>query len=222
MRRGHLLLLAAVLIFLTLQPAFCAQSEIDKCVARLEKSYEKMQDFYAVFEQETHLSAIKRVEKGKGEVYFKKPGRMLWQYQTPEVQKIILDGKNLWLYRPEEKQVMKNDFSAIPANIVLDLFRGKIKIQQEFKVVFIQREVKDKESRIVLQLVPLIYNPTITRVTLWIDPDRYLIARSQLEDEFGTRTTLIFSSIKIDKGIDNAVFEFKPPAGVEVFEPPRL
>ena len=203
-------------------PAFCAQAELDQCVSKLEKKYEAMNDFQARFEQETLSSSIKQVQRAEGSVYFKKGGKMLWDYKTPAVQKIILDGQNLWFYLPEEKQVMKNNFSSIPSHIVLDLFRGKINIQERFKVTFIQEAVKDIKKEIVTELIPLTYNPTMKKLTLWIDPKTYYIFKSSLEDDFGNLTTLKFLKMEVDKGIDDSIFTFVPPAGVDVFEPPQL
>jgi outer membrane lipoprotein carrier protein len=212
---------AALLVLLVSMPASAAQSEIDRCVKNLEKQYGTMKDFHADFEQETQLASIKRVEKGSGAVWFKKPGKMLWEYKTPQVQKIILDGKTLWFYVPEDKQVMKNNFSTIPQHIVVDLFRGKIVIQEKFKVSFIQEEMKNSRKEISLELIPLVYDPTVKKLTVWVDPEKFYIMRSSLEDEFGTKTMLVFSNITIDKNIPDATFEFTPPPGVEVFEPPQ-
>lgn len=181
-----------------------------------------MKDFQSEFEQETFLSSINKIEKGSGSVYFKKDARMLWEYKAPAVQKIILDGTNLWFYLPEENQVMKNNFSTIPRHIIIDLFRGKIEIQKKFKVSSLQSETKDQQTEIALELLPIIYNPTMTKLTLWIDPKEYYILRTSLEDEFGNRTVLKFFNIEIDKGIDDTLFQFTPPPGVEIFEPPQF
>ena len=216
-------LAAAALAVLALSmPVWAAQSEIDRCVKALEKQYGAMKDFHADFTQETHLASIQRVEKGSGAVWFKKPGKMLWEYKTPQVQKIILDGKTLWFYVPEDKQVMKNNFSTVPQHIVVDLFRGRIAIQEKFKVAFIQEEMKNSRKEISLELIPLAYDPTVKKLTLWVDPEKFYIMRTCLEDEFGTRTILVFSNIAIDKNTPDATFEFIPPPGVEVFEPPQV
>ncbi len=204
------------------QQVFGVQSEIDRHISKLEDRYGTMKDFHADFEQETHQGSIKLVQKAEGDVYFKKGGKMLWDYKTPETQKIILDGKNLWFYLPEENQVMKNNFSTVPTHIVVDLFRGKIDIQQKFKVTFIQNVAKDGKSNIVIELIPIIYNPTLKKLTLWIDPKTYLILKSSLEDEFGNKTVLKFLKIEVDRGIDDSLFKFVPPPGVEIFEPPKI
>jgi outer membrane lipoprotein carrier protein len=62
----------------------------------------------------------------------------------------------------------------------------------------------------------------MTKLTLWIDPKEYYILRTSLEDEFGNRTVLKFFNIEIDKGIDDTLFQFTPPPGVEIFEPPQF
>jgi outer membrane lipoprotein carrier protein len=200
----------------------CAQSEIDRWISRVESRYGTMKDFQAEFKQETFLSSINKIEKGSGSVYFKKDALMLWEYKSPAVQKIILDGTNLWFYLPEENQVMKNNYSTIPRHIVIDLFRGKIEIQKKFKVSSVQSETKEQQTEIALELLPIIYNPTMTKLTLWIDPKKSYIIRTSLEDEFGNKTVLKFFNIEIDKGIDDTLFQFTPPPGVEIFEPPQF
>jgi len=214
--------ITALLVLALTVPVFAAQSEIDRCVKNLEKQYETMRDFHADFQQETRLASINRVEKGSGSIWFKKPGKMLWEYTAPQAQKIILDGKNLWLYVPEDKQVMKNNFSTIPQHIVVDLFRGKVVIQEKFKVSFVQEELKNSKKEISLELAPLVFDPTVKKLTLWVDPEKFYILRTCLEDDFGTKTMLTFSNIAIDKNIPDSTFAFSPPPGVEVFEPPQV
>jgi outer membrane lipoprotein carrier protein len=208
--------------FLAETPAAAAPGEIDRCVKKLEKRYETMKDFRADFQQETRLASINRIEKGAGSIKFKKPGKMLWEYTAPQAQKIILDGKNLWLYLPEDRQVMKNNFSTIPQHIVVDLFRGKIVIQDKFTVSFAPPQPDSSSREIALELVPRVFDPTVKKLVLWVDPEKFHILRTSLEDDFGTRTVLSFSNIAIDTNIADATFAFSPPAGVEVFEPPQV
>lgn len=199
-----------------------AQGQIDQCVDRLEKTYSAMQDYHARFTQETRQRSLDMVQTGSGSVYFKKGGKMRWSYTAPEAQEIILDGQNLWVYLPEQKQAMKNNFSVVPSHIVVDLFRGSIDIQQKFTVSFVDRVVDEKSPVVVLELVPIVYNPALTRLTLWLDPKTSLVRASCLKDEFGTSTTLRFTEVTVDAGIDDARFSFVPPPDVEIFEPPPI
>lgn len=214
------------LLQLRLQPVAVkqvwAKDDLEMHIKRLEQQYDAMKDFQAHFKQETHLSSLQQVEEGQGVVYFKKGGKMLWEYTAPSIQKFILDGKNLWVYLPEDNQVMKNDSSRIPADISLGLFSGKLNLRETFKVSVASAALQRKKDAIVFDLIPITYQPSLKRATIWIDTKKYHIYKSQIEDEFGNITMLEFSKIEIDKGIDDSIFMFTPPPGVEIFEPPPL
>jgi len=38
-----------------------------------------------------------------GVVYFSKPGRMRWEYESPEQKLFIVDGANVWFYVPADR-----------------------------------------------------------------------------------------------------------------------
>jgi len=211
--------LVVVLCILWCQASASApESDVDRYIAAIEQRYVALQDFHADFEQETRLPSVSSAEKGNGSVYFKKGGKMLWHYKKPEEQKIILDGKTLWIYIPAEKQVMKNNFSAVPQHIVVDIFRGHIVIKDKFSVELLSQE----GAVVALELVPREYDPTVKKLRLWFDYEKKVIIKTQLEDELGTQTTLVFKNIAVDKGVKDTLFEFTPPKGVEVFEPPQV
>jgi outer membrane lipoprotein carrier protein len=220
-KAAMIVVVAALMIPVMSRPALCAPFELNRFVDKLESEYGAMKDLSARFAQETSLRSVRQVERAAGEVYFKKGGKMLWNYSTPEVQKFILDGTNLWVYQPAENQVMKNTFSALPQHIVLDLFSGKVDIQKRFKVALAPQSTPEPAAEVVLELVPLEYDPTVTKLMLWIDPVKYYITKSVLDNEVGNSTVIMFSDIKVNKGIDDALFTFVPPAGVEIFEPPQ-
>jgi outer membrane lipoprotein carrier protein len=199
-----------------------AAGTLDDCIRGLEQRYRSMQDLSACFEQETMIGSLKRVEKGAGRVYFKKGGKMLWEYTQPAVQKIYLDGKNLWFYLPEDKQVLKNDMSRLPSDITLNLFAGTLKIKEKFTVLLVPGDGRAARDKVVLQLVPKSVHPNLKSLTLWVDRKDYYITRSSLEDEIGNRTLLTFSAIAIDTGLSDSLFMFTPPPGVEIYEPPPV
>ena len=42
-----------------------------------------------------------------GTVYFSKPGRMRWEYESPEPKLFIVDGTNVWFYVPADRTVSR-------------------------------------------------------------------------------------------------------------------
>jgi len=203
-------------------PARAAEPDIARDVARLEQAYESLSDMQAVFSQQSSSGAVPVVQRASGRVYFKKKGKMLWQYETPEEQHIILDGTTLWVYLPDEKQAMKNNFATIPQHIVVDLFRGKMEILKKFKAAYALRAPDDTADQVVLELEPLEPDPMIASLVVRLDPRSYLVEQSSLTDALGNRTVLTFQDIRVDQGLSDSLFEFTPPRGVDVFEPPQL
>ena len=195
---------------------------LEQDVKKLEQAYESLKDMQAVFQQETRSGAIAVVQQAAGRVYFKKGGKMLWHYETPEEQLIVLDGKTLWIYQPAEKQAMKNNFSIIPQHIVADLFRGKMDVLDKFTVTPVPHGANDTSDLVVLELVPIESDPTVRKLVLWLDPTSYLVRKTLLTDGFGNLTELTFQEIKVDQGLTDSVFTFTPPSDVDVFEPPKL
>src|SRR5437667_11374660 len=76
---------------------------------RVQKRYDGAADFRASFNQTLTNTAFKRRTPSTGEVLLKKPGRMRWNYKTPEPKMYLSDGDLLWLYEPEDKPAFRQD-----------------------------------------------------------------------------------------------------------------
>ena len=101
---------------------------LKEAVAALEKGYAGLQDVQADFSQKTTISAVNREQKGSGEVLLKRPASATamfrFNYSKPK-QQIISNGKQVWFYTPESKQVIVNSVAAMFAGgiLVAMLFR---------------------------------------------------------------------------------------------------
>ncbi len=216
--------IVTVLLFLAVLPLNVSgdTGDVQREVGKLEQAYESLQDMQAAFKQKTTSGAIAVVQQAAGRVYFKKTGKMLWKYETPEEQLIVLDGKTLWFYLPAEKQAMKNNFTTVPQHIVADLFRGRMDVQEKYKVRLMPREQGDSGDHVLLELVPIEPDPTLSKLVLRLDPKRYLVRSTLLTDAFGNCTELMFEDIRVDQGLPDSLFAFTPPGDVDIFEPPQL
>ncbi len=91
-------------------------------------SYDAIKDFKAHFVQESSIKSwnAEQVQKAEGMVYLKKGGKMFWDYQSPTPQQIISDGRQLWFYEPEDKQVMVTTVGeGLQSQVSADLLNGK-------------------------------------------------------------------------------------------------
>ena len=82
-----------------------ADSTIDTIIAGVEARY-NVPGFTADFDQESILKAMAVTDTASGRLMVRQPGKMRWEYLVPDPQTIITDGNDLWVFRPEENQVL--------------------------------------------------------------------------------------------------------------------
>lgn len=68
---------------------------------RFEARYKHASTLKAVFYQR-YGSGKGTGEAESGTVYFSRPGRMRWEYESPQKKLFIVDGRNVWFYIPDD------------------------------------------------------------------------------------------------------------------------
>jgi outer membrane lipoprotein carrier protein len=75
-------------------------------VGRFESRYRSAHTLQASFlERYTENGHVVRVEAGIA--YFRRPGKMRWEYQAPENNLFLVDGKTAWFYVPADHTVTR-------------------------------------------------------------------------------------------------------------------
>src|SRR5579864_384168 len=74
-----------------------------KAAARaLESRYQHARTLKATF-FERYSDGKGAVQSESGTVYFSRPGRMRWDYESPEQKLFLVDGTNVWFYVPADR-----------------------------------------------------------------------------------------------------------------------
>src|SRR5712692_3611269 len=75
-------------------------------VSRFESRYRAARTLQAAFlERYTENGRVVRVEAGIA--YFRRPGKMRWEYESPEKNLFLVDGKTAWFYVPADHTVTR-------------------------------------------------------------------------------------------------------------------
>src|SRR4051812_29397965 len=69
---------------------------------KVQKFYEKTDDFSSDFKQMFKYKGSVRKVESAGTVQVKKPGFMRWDYTKPNPKLFVLDGKALYMFDPED------------------------------------------------------------------------------------------------------------------------
>jgi len=192
---------------------------LDQVLSKVQEQYEVHQDFKANFVQESFLKSLGKKQQAEGTVSFKKPGKMRWIYRRPTQQEIISDGKTLWTYRPEEKQVIIGAMTrAFQSKAPSTFLAGIGNLKRDFQARFAKEIPLGKVY--ALELVPLETQGGLEKLSLVVDRQSFKILQAKIQDAMGNITQISFSKIQFDNQLSDSLFAFTPPPGVEVFRLP--
>lgn len=202
------------LLAVFLLPALSFAGDASDVVSRLRQKYESITSVQADFDQEVSSRGMPAV-KSSGRVWFKKPGKMRWEYSGPEKDLIVSDGRTIWLFQPDLGQVIEKDASSTAASMATDFLSGMGRIEKAFAVSLSAGEGGDH----VLTLTPKGEDPAMQRLVLSVDRKTFLVRKTVLTDHFGTKTTVAFRNMKLNPSLKDSLFRFTPPKGSSVVRP---
>ena len=188
----------------------------DDVVARVQAFYEKTIDYSAEFDQTYTYKVYKRKKESKGRVYFKKPGKMRWEYSSPEPKVFVGDGTTLWVYDPAAKSVLKSSMSASTLPTSITFLMGTGDLRSEFRAKLLKDHPLASDAIYVLELDPIKDHGHYQKVQLVVSAKSFMVLRTIVFDPTGNVNDIKFRGAKIDASVADSVFKFDVPPGVEV------
>jgi outer membrane lipoprotein carrier protein len=202
-------------IFASAQGFATESRTADQIVDSLQKNYDATVDFVADFRQETEVKTLNRKLKASGKLYFKRPGKMLWRYEEPKGQVVLADGKNLYFYQPEQNQVIKSPLkNAFRSDIPLSFLLGLGNLKKDFNAALKGVE----ENDYVLRLEPNGELGGFSEVLVGVNRSTSDIDWISVRDAAANVTTIRFSGMRKGVGVEESLFLFQVPDGVDIVE----
>jgi outer membrane lipoprotein carrier protein len=210
-------LIAILLAGLSLTP-LAAQSPgsvVDRAVA----AYAKVKTQRATFTQTIENPITGTNATSHGQVQEKKPGYVDIRFSDPAGDRIVSDGKFVWIYVPSTNpgQVIKRpaarDASGIPdiAAQFLDSPRTRYTMSDAGTAVVAGHATH------AVELVPK--TPmSFSKATVWVDDTDGLVRQFKTVEGNGVVRTVTLTSISLNARIDPSTFTFVVPDGVNVYE----
>ncbi|MDY0269118.1 LolA family protein [Trichloromonas sp.] len=246
-------LLVALLCWVTLsgsawaEEAGVAMSDVIRAVEEPFKASASkdlaIRDFEADFFQESRIVSLDRVQNGSGRVLVKfdhrsgdqaSKARFRWNYDQPTTQEIVSDGETVWVYLPDNNQVIQSDIEQATQSRSDDpvtFLTGLGNLSRDFQIGWAEPN-RDPDGHFILELRPRRASPLIQRLLLVVNreavapagqPARaggiFPLLSSTVFDPSGNSTIIEFSAPRVNGGIPDSTFRFILPAGVEVIRP---
>jgi outer membrane lipoprotein carrier protein len=191
-------------------------ADLRAAVDGIQARYDALRNFRARFTQESRIVAAPTSEIAKGEVFFQKPGKMRWNYDTPEPQEIVISGGRLWQYVPADKQVVIQSFDT--SRVEYAFLTGLGNLEKQFRVRWAEPKTRPDDPLLYLELTPRDEQASFTKVVLGIEPQGHRILATEVAGVFGNVTTIRFEKLRDNVAMKSDVFAFEPPGGVDVID----
>jgi len=205
-----------IVLFAVLAAAVLPQTaQANKLADAIQKRYDSLSSFQADFQQELTNAASGSVEKRSGRIWFKLPNQVRWDTQKPEKELLVVGQHVVWDYFEVDKVVMKyraNQVFNAKTKSMLRFLSGKANLKEDFKIE--EQGVEDGLTK--LRLIPKEPEPTMVLAYLWVDAKAAMVARVLIVDFYGNGNQVNLSGLVLDKRVDARMFDFTPPAGVQV------
>ncbi len=232
MKRQHMPIVLGIVLFvlmfgfpgagLCLKDAAMDKTDSDEPELKLNTVLEKIESCYqmagfsADFSQTSTLKAMEITDHAAGHAVFKRPGKMRWEYENPERQQIITDGKNLWIYRPDDNQVTVGTFPAFFGDGKGASFLSDInQLRKKFHILLMGR---NDAGDYVLDLKPMEANPDIAQIRLTVSKKTFFVYQIITFNSYGDETRIELTHIEPKNQLADTVFTFTIPENTDVVQ----
>ncbi|HET6144021.1 MAG TPA: outer membrane lipoprotein carrier protein LolA [Candidatus Acidoferrales bacterium] len=203
----------------TLPPA--ASDQAKPLTHLLEEHYRRPRTLQAVFlERFNEGKKQERVESGT--VYFRRPGQMRWDYDSPEKKLFLVDGKTTWFYVPYDRTVTKSPVKeSSDWRTPLSLLTGKADLSRMCSKIDLVSQPGIPSGHATLRCVPkgekrASSQETYTEVLLEVDTSSGELARIEIHQPGGIDLEYRFGNWQTDIPLTADLFKFQIPVGVAI------
>lgn len=179
----------------------------------LRAFFADVRSFKAEFEQTVFDENLRPLQSTAGTMVLERPGRFRWDYAKPYEQHIVGDGEKVWIYDVDLEQVTVRSQQEALGDTPAQLLSTTEPLETNFEIT----PLGEQKSVLWFELVPKAADSQFHRVRLGFD--QQMLVRMELEDGLGNTTLLEFHEPKRNVALDNMLFRFEPPPGVDVVGP---
>ena len=183
----------------------------------LQKKYDTIKDFSADFVHAYEGGVLRKQITERGHLLVKKPGKMRWDYTSPEQKQFVSDGVKMYSYIPQDKQVIVSTIPPEDEATTPTLFlAGKGNLVRDFTASITDAPKGMPADTRALKLVPKVRQKDHDWLVLVVDPNTLDFRGLVTVDAQGGISTFFFANLKMNVGVADKEFTFKVPRGVDV------
>ncbi|MFN2421219.1 MAG: outer membrane lipoprotein chaperone LolA [Gemmatimonadota bacterium] len=189
----------------------------DAIARRADEALAALRSLRASFVQEVQNPLLEKTTTGRGTILYRAPDRYRIAYNDPAGDLVVNDGTRVWIYLPSSQpgQVIRQPAQETGVRNPLMYLRD---LRDRYAVRYVGVETVSGHSADKLDLTPRGQGAPFAAVEAWVDRDTGLLRRVRTRAEDGVVTTYTFTTLERNVRLNDTLFRFAPPRGVEVFD----
>jgi outer membrane lipoprotein carrier protein len=184
------------------------------------RSYDTVRTLAADFVQIIDNPMLGDPDTTRGKLFQKRPGYFAMRFTEPENDRVVADGRRLWLYTPSTTpgQVIR---SAIPGtgttgpNLIGQFVERP---RERYQASYVRPDSLPDGAVDVIALTPRATDLPYSAATVWIAKNDGLVRRIEIVETSGQRRTITLRNLAVNRPIAGREFRFSPPAGLQVVD----
>ncbi len=189
---------------------------------RASAVYQTITSLSADFVQIVANPMIGAPDTTRGQLYQMRPSRFAMRFTDPKGDRIVADGRFLWLYTPSTTpgQVIR---SRIPQsgttgpNLIGQFVERP---RDRYTAHYVRTDsIRGAGGPVdVIRLVPQGHDQPYSEATIWVGREDGLVQRVDIVESSGQERTVILRNIRVNGGVPGRELTFSLPAGVRVVD----
>jgi len=210
-----------LIVFLpTFQPSNRTTQDPAPILDRASASFDTVRTLQADFTQIIANPMLGDPETTRGKLYQRRPSYFAMRFTDPKGDRVVADGKKLWLYTPSTTpgQVIR---TAIPGagstgpNLIGQFVEHP---RERYTARYVRTDSTADGTADGIVLTPRTQDLPYSEATVWIARGDGLVRRIDITENSGQRRTIVLRNLVVNRAITAREFRFSPTSGVRVVD----
>ncbi|PYO93649.1 MAG: outer membrane lipoprotein carrier protein LolA [Gemmatimonadetes bacterium] len=187
---------------------------------RASASFDTVRTLQADFVQIVNNPMLGDPDTTRGRLFQERPSYFAMRFTEPKGDRIVADGKKLWLYTPSTTpgQVIRSDIPGTGGagpNLIGQFVERP---RERYTARYVRSDSLPDGAADVITLTPKTQDLAYSEATIWIAKRDGLIRRIDIVENSGQRRTIALGAITVNRAIASREFRFSPTSGLRVVD----
>lgn len=196
---------------------------VSDIVSRIKKEFGGIETYQADFKIVSEGMGKTRLQSGI--IKYKANNKLCIEFYQPAGQRIVSNGKTMWIYIPTLNVVAEQDLKADAGIFSTGTKTGLSRLFAKYHYRFAGKEQPEEQNDgtklYTLDLKQKESRSGFRKLKLWVT-EKYFITRALGTTSTGKKVEITFSNLKTNINMPNGIFRFEVPQRARVIKNPMI